>query len=332
MTPEAEQLLSWYRKCGRVLPWRGPDITPYAVWVSEIMLQQTTVKTVCGYFEVWMKRFPTLQSLADSSLDEVLLLWQGLGYYTRAKKMHACAREILEKHAGVFPRSRAELLKLPGIGPYTASSICAFAFNLPETVVDGNVIRVIARYYGMTEEVDRDIITPFAEKLTPQEEGGNYASAIMDLGATVCTPKTPDCSNCPWQKNCIACKNGIQDKIPLLKKTQKKQKTGAVFILTDKQNRLFIRKRPGKGLLSGLWELPWTEDGSFPIAADWENTGEHVRHVFTHIDLTLQIYKSASALPEEFEKSGIFVPREKLSGYAFSTLMKKVLKTADILF
>ena len=332
MTPEAEQLLSWYRKCGRVLPWRGTDISPYAVWVSEIMLQQTTVKTVCGYFEKWMERFPTLQSLAESSLDDVLLLWQGLGYYTRAKKMHECAREILEKHAGVFPRSRAELLKLPGIGPYTASSISAFAFNLPETVVDGNVIRVIARYYGMTEEVDRDTITPFAEKLTPQEEGGNYASAIMDLGATICTPKTPDCANCPWQNNCIARQQGIQGKIPLLKKTQKKQKNGAVFILTDKQNRLFIRKRPGRGLLSGLWELPWTEDGSFPFAADWKNTGEHVRHVFTHIDLTLQLYQSSSALPEDFEKNGIFVPREKLSGYAFSTLMKKVLKTADIVF
>ena len=332
MTPEAEQLLSWYGKCGRLLPWRKEDISPYAVWVSEIMLQQTTVKTVCGYFEKWMERFPTLQSLAESSLDDVLLLWQGLGYYTRAKKMHACAREILEKHAGVFPRSRAELLKLPGIGPYTASSISAFAFNLPETVVDGNVIRVLARYYGMTEEVDRDTITPFAEKLTPQEEGGNYASAIMDLGATICTPKTPDCANCPWQNNCIARQQGIQGKIPLLKKTQKKQKNGAVFILTDKQNRLFIRKRPGKGLLSGLWELPWTEDGSFPFAANWKNTGKTIRHIFTHIDLTLQLYKSSSVSPEEFEKSGIFVPREKLSEYAFSTLMKKVLKTADILF
>ena len=331
MTPEAENLLNWYKKCGRHLPWRKEDISPYAVWVSEIMLQQTTVKTVCGYFEKWMERFPTLQSLAESSLDEVLLLWQGLGYYTRAKKMHECAREILEKHAGVFPRNRAELLKLPGIGPYTASSISAFAFNLPETVVDGNVIRVLARYYGMTEEVDRDIITPFAEKLTPQEEGGNYASAIMDLGATICTPKTPDCSNCPWQKNCIARKQGIQSSIPLLKKTQKKQKNGAVFILTDKQNRLFIRKRPGRGLLSGLWELPWTEDGTFPFAADWESTGKAIRHIFTHIDLTLELYQSASAAPEEFEKSGIFVPREKLSEYAFSTLMKKVLKAADIM-
>ena len=182
MTDEARSLLDWYDRCGRELPWRvrgGAHPDPYAVWVSEIMLQQTTVKTVCDYFERWLKRFPTLQTLAQASLDDVLLQWQGLGYYTRAKKMHECARFLIENHQGAFPADRAQLLHLPGIGPYTASSLCAFAFNMPETVIDGNVIRVLARYYGLEGLVDRETIAPFAEKLTPAEAGADYACWLL---------------------------------------------------------------------------------------------------------------------------------------------------------
>ena len=329
MTVESQLLLSWYKINGRVLPWRvagGAHPDAYAVWVSEIMLQQTTVKTVCDYFDRWMKRFPTLQSLAESSLDDVLLLWQGLGYYTRAKKMYECAQVVTSQYNGKFPADREKLLKLPGIGPYTASSICAFAFNLPETVVDGNVIRVLARYYGITEEVDRSVITPLAEKLTPQDNGADYASAIMDLGATVCTPSTPDCSKCPWQEKCLAHQKGIESTIPLLKKTEKKKKNGAVFILTDEKNNIFIRKRPGRGLLSGLWELPWTEDGSSPFETNWEKLPNTVRHIFTHVDLTLHFYRNSRPCPADFLQTGVFVSKEQLSEYAFSTLMKKVLK------
>jgi A/G-specific adenine glycosylase len=329
----AKKLLDWYNKNGRELPWRvkgkaHPDA--YAVWISEIMLQQTTVKTVLDYFDRWMKRFPTLQSLAESSLDDVLLLWQGLGYYTRAKKMYECARVVTSQYNGKFPADREKLLKLPGIGPYTASSICAFAFDLPETVVDGNVIRVLARYYGITTEVDRSVITPLAEKLTPQDNGADYASAIMDLGATVCTPSTPDCSKCPWQEKCLAHQKGIESSIPLLKKTEKKKKNGAVFILTDEKNNIFIRTRPGRGLLSGLWELPWTEDGSFPFETNWQKLPHTVRHIFTHIDLTLEFFASSTPVPEEFRQTGIFVHPEELTAYAFPALIKKVLKAIDI--
>ena len=331
MTCQTQLLLDWYKVSGRTLPWRvqGAHPDPYAVWVSEIMLQQTTVKTVCAYFEKWMKRFPTLKSLAESSVDDVLLLWQGLGYYTRAKKMHECAKTVMEQYNGVFPAEREKLLKLPGIGPYTASSICAFAFNLPETVVDGNVIRVLARCYGITEVVDRTTITPLAEKLTPQDQGADYASAIMDLGATVCTPSSPRCDACPWQEMCIAKKQGIQEDIPVLKKTQKKKKNGRVFILTDSRGRLLIRKR-SSGLLSGLWELPWVEDGSFPFESDWQKLPHRVRHVFTHIDLSLDFYRSSSPCPENFAETGLFILPENLSDYAFSTLMKKVFKALDI--
>ncbi len=330
MTDLTEQLLDWYRQNGRDLPWRvkgGAHDNAYLVWVSEIMLQQTTVQTVYDYFNKWMERFPDLKTLADSSLDDVLHMWQGLGYYTRAKKMHECAKVLMQLYDGQFPDNREALLKLPGIGPYTASSICAFAFNQPETVVDGNVIRVIARLYGIRTEVDKDDIYERAQKLTSRENAADYASAIMDLGATVCKPQNPLCMICPWVASCQAVALGIAEEIPVLKKLQKKKKHGAVFIVRDEQNRLFIRKREGKGLLSGLWELPWVDEGkTSPFGSDWVKLEPSVRHVFTHFDLTLDFYGTRVSQLNEFLKTGVFVSTEQMNAYAFSTLMKKVLK------
>ena len=330
MTNLTEELLIWYRQNGRDLPWRvkgGAHENAYLVWVSEIMLQQTTVQTVYDYFNRWMKRFPDLKTLAEASLDDVLHMWQGLGYYTRAKKMHECAHVLMKQYGGRFPADREALLKLPGIGPYTASSICAFAFNLPETVVDGNVIRVIARLYGITTEIDKDDIYQRAQKLTSLEHGADYASAIMDLGATVCKPQGPLCMICPWVGSCQAAAQGIAEEIPVLKKLQKKKKHGAVFVIHDGDGRIFISKRAGKGLLSGLWELPWTDDGHEPpFEGKWVKRKETVRHVFTHFDLTLDIYETTvDAVPEALA-DGTFVHPAELAGYAFSTLMKKVLK------
>ena len=329
---ETALLLEWYNENGRALPWRvrgaaHPD--PYAVWVSEVMLQQTTVKTVIPYFERWMKRFPDLPALAEAAPEELLLLWQGLGYYSRARKMHQCAKQVVQEYGGIFPADREKLLKLPGIGPYTASSLCAFGFNLPETVIDGNVLRVLARYYGLEGEVDSKSIAPFAEKLTPPDAGADYASAIMDLGATVCTPQNPLCTECPWAEGCIARTKGLTGRIPLLKKTQKKKKLGAVFVLFSPEGKLFLRKRQGKGLLAGLWELPWDEERNFPFEGAWEKMPQKVRHIFTHIDLELEFYKSVSPIPGEVLKEGRFVSRKELSSYPVSTLMKKVLKKLD---
>ena len=332
MTREAELLLAWYRTSGRELPWRvrgGAHPDPYAVWVSEIMLQQTTVKTVLDYFPLWMKRFPTLKSLAESSLDDVLKQWQGLGYYARARKMHECARHVMTFCGGVFPREREKLLKLPGIGPYTASSLCAFAFDLPETVVDGNVIRVLARYRGVTGEVDRNIIYPLAAELTPRTSGADYASAVMDLGATVCRASSPLCGECPWGKNCVARRKNLQEEIPVLKKLEKKKKAGAVFVLENDCGELFIRRRPGRGLLAGLWELPWSDDGAFPFESCWREMPYSVRHVFTHFDLELRFFRGTPPFPEEFISGGVFVAGRDLPEYAFSTLMKKVLKKLE---
>ncbi len=313
-----EQLLKWYQKNGRDLPWRvkgGAHSNAYAVWISEIMLQQTTVATVMDYFNRWMTKFPSIESLAKADLNEVLLTWQGMGYYTRARKIHECAKVLMQKYNGQLPHTRDELLKLPGIGPYSASSICCFAYNMPETVVDGNVMRVIARLYGITKEIVANDIYPLAQELTSQQHGADYASAIMDLGATVCTPIHPKCALCPWAKSCIAKQKGIQEQIPQIKKINKKEMYGQVYLIQNNQGEYLIRQRTEKGLLHGLWEFPWTEgeklSGKFTT----------VTHIFTHIKLTLQI------VHEEHPKfDGIWVHPKNFKDYPFSKLMQKVIQ------
>ncbi len=328
MTPSPTHLLlDWFDQNGRTLPWRvknGPHFDPYAVWISEIMLQQTTVKTVVDYFIRWMQKFPDIVSLSRAPLDEVLLAWQGLGYYTRARKIHECAQKLVTQHGGALPDNRETLLKLPGIGPYTASSICAFAFNLPETVVDGNVIRVIARFYGLTHAVSRTEIYALAQKLTSQTRPADYASAIMDLGATVCTPASPDCEHCPWQQNCVARAKGIAAQIPVISKPAKKDRHGKIFLIQNKAGAYFIRKREEKGLLSGLYEFPWQLDDE-PAAVDVSPTAEKpLVHVFTHFKLTLKICRLQMEQPPF--AGGLFVAPEEFKNYPFSTLMAKAIR------
>ena len=313
-------LLKWYQKNGRELPWRtkgGAHDNPYAIWISEIMLQQTTVATVLTYFDKWMKRFPTIQDLANADLQDVLLTWQGMGYYTRARKIHECANVLVEKYNSKIPNNRDELLKLPGIGPYSASSICCFAFNMPETVVDGNVIRVIARLYGITKEISSKDIYPLAEKLTSKKQGADYASAIMDLGATVCTPTHPKCNLCPWVKSCVAYQKKIQEAIPKIKKLAKKNLTGQVYLYQDKNGNYLIRKRSEKGLLHDLWEFPWQES---PLKKGSYKT---ITHTFTHFKLTLQLIPQK---PPFLISDGVWTKPKNFAKYPFSTLMKKVIK------
>lgn len=329
----AEKLLRWFSKNGRDMPWRVKGRAhgnPYAVWISEIMLQQTTVKTVVDYFNRWMKRFPTIDSLAKADLQEVLLYWQGLGYYTRAKKIYECAHVLMKEYGGKIPNNRELLLKLPGIGPYSASSICAFAFNQPETVVDGNVIRVIARLYGLTHAVTKEEIYRLSQPMTPKEHGADYASAIMDLGATVCTPNKPNCLHCPWREICKAHALNIAESIPLIHKPAKKIKRGYVYLIQNDSGAFYIEKRAGKGLLSGLFEFPWQADEShYPLFEHpcWNQTQQTVSHTFTHFQLTLQIVRLQVSENESIPLSnGIFVLPEHFSDYPFSTLMKKVMK------
>lgn len=326
-----EKLAKWYEKNGRDLPWRvkgGAHENPYEVWISEIMLQQTTVKTVRPYFDRFLKRFPNVYALAEAPAEDVLLLWQGLGYYTRARKLHECAKVLVEQYGGRFPADRQKLLKLPGIGPYTSAAIAAFGFNLPEAVVDGNVIRVLTRLKGWDQPVTTitDQINAFAAELTDAAVcPADHASAMMDLGANVCTPRSPLCAFCPLNADCAAFQKGITETIPNIVKLQKNVKKGYVFWIEDKTGGVLVRKRSEKGLLSGLTELPWNMDESLPFPADWEITKKTVKHVFTHFDLTLTIVKAKVDSPPA-GSDGFFVAPKDFKNYPFSTLMQKVIR------
>ena len=328
-----EKLSKWYEKNGRDLPWRvkgGAHGDPYQVWISEIMLQQTTVKTVIPYFDRFLKRFPTVRKLAAAPVDEVLLYWQGLGYYTRARKLHECAKVLVEEYGGKFPPDREKLLKLPGIGAYTSAAIASFGFNLPEAVVDGNVIRVLTRLKGWGEPVTAIMkeIDAFADELTKASVcPADHASAMMDLGSGVCTPRAPLCAFCPLNGDCAAYAKGLTESVPNIAKLKKEVKDGYVFRIENEKGEILLRKRTEKGLLSGLTELPWNTDKSFPFKADWKITNKTVRHVFTHFDLTLTVVCArVSGIPENSD--GFFVPPERFKDYPFSTLMQKVVKKA----
>lgn len=327
-------LLEWYGRSGRELPWRkkgGAHPDPYVILVSEFMLQQTGVKTVIPYFERFMKRFPTVRDLANAPLEDVYLCWQGLGYYSRARSLHASAKMIMDEFGGKFPKTRAEVLKLKGVGAYTASSFLALAFNLPETVVDGNVIRVICRLYHLTSSVDEilDAIREKAEALTDKEHPADYASAIMDLGAMICTPKNPRCLLCPWCTACLSKDCSELERIPLRSRLAKKEKRGSVILIFRRDGGVFIRKRSEKGLLSGLYEFPWQEDGVLFEGLNPEDTGLEVSHVFTHFKLILRIF---IARAEDVCGEGFFIDKKELSAYPFSTLMKKVYAVATTKF
>ena len=319
-------LLEWYDKHGRTLPWRvkgsaHPD--PYVILVSEFMLQQTTVKTVIPYFHRFMQRFPTVQELAAAPLEEVYLYWQGLGYYTRAKSLHCSAQMISRR--GSFPDTRDEVMKLKGIGSYTVASFLSLAFNLPETVIDGNVIRIICRLYHLTEPVDKIMpqIRQKAANLTSRTSPADYASAIMDLGAVICTPRKPQCLLCPWQNFCRSKNCPKLEEIPVRTKPEKKEKQGSVCLIYNSKGEIFIRKRIEKGLLSGLYEFPWSDNGQIFASLTPQDSGKNITHIFTHFKLLLRIYTLTLETPP---LDGQFVRPQDLENYPTSTLMKKVWK------
>ena len=319
----ADLLLAWFRDHGRELPWRykgGAHPNPYVVLISEFMLQQTTVKTVIPYFARFMKRFPTIYDLASASLEDVYGLWQGLGYYTRARSLHATAQMIVKNFNGKLPSDRTDVLKLKGIGPYSVASLLALAYNQPETVIDGNVMRIIARLYHLTKPLEeiKEVIQAKAHELTSRKHPADYASAIMDLGAIICTPKKPQCLICPWQKFCQSYGKNDIELIPQRQKMLKKTQKCNVYLIYNDKGEVLIRKRTEKGLLSGLYEFPWG-NMTFKEAID---SGKEISHIFTHINLTLRIYTVHSN--KKLVTDGIFVAPKDLGNYAFSTLMKKV--------
>ena len=340
------RLLRWYDRHARVLPWRalpGETADPYRVWLSEIMLQQTTVATVRGYFTRFVERWPTVEALAAASLDDVLHGWAGLGYYARARNLHACAGAVVARHGGSFPRSEEALLSLPGIGTYTAAAITAIAFDQQAAAVDGNVERVIARFYAVETPLPaaKPRLRALAQELAPAERAGDYAQAMMDLGATICTPRQPQCLLCPWSSDCRALAIGLTQSLPAkTAKAAKPARYGTVFWVQDAVGRVLLRRRPEKGLLGGLMEVPstpWTDAppsmpallADAPVLAAWQPLEGTVRHVFTHFTLDLSVMDGTFAGLEAPVADGeIWVPLSELDDHALPTLMRKVVAHA----
>ena len=339
--PDPLGLLAWYDRHRRDLPWRAPPGVrpePYRVWLSEIMLQQTTVVTVAPYFDRFMARWPTVAALAAASLDEVLHQWQGLGYYARARNLHACARVVAERHGGRFPDDVAGLRALPGIGEYTAAAIAAIAFDRREAAVDGNVERVAARVFAVREPmpVAKPRLRALARGLVPQQRAGDFAQALMDLGATICTPRRPRCVLCPWRQGCAARAGGFAEDLPArAEKPERPLRQGVVFWLMRGDGAVLLRRRPESGLLGGMievpstpWrEAPWVGDEALvhaPIEAGWRRLPGTVRHGFTHFPLELIILAATTGAPPD----GIWARPDQFKDYALPTLTKKIVKHA----
>ena len=304
----APALLGWYDQHRRSLPWRaemGEIADPYHVWMSEIMLQQTTVATVKSYFEKFLRLWPTVMDLAASPQEDILREWAGLGYYARARNLHKCAGVIANEHSGIFPDSYDQLITLPGIGDYTAAAIASIAFGKSKAVVDGNVERVVSRLYRITEELPKAKAPIKAKtvKLTPKERAGDYAQAMMDLGSSICTPKNPKCAQCPLNSYCKAYKQGDAQTYPRKapKKARPVRRSIAFYLICD--DHIYLERRPEKGLLGGMLGLPhgpWVEratiptldeaETSAPIKATWSKLNGMASHTFTHFHLEIEVY------------------------------------------
>lgn len=316
------QILGWYDAHGRDLPWRyknGEPANPYYVWLSEIMCQQTTVQAVKAYYTKFITKWPTVSDLANAPAEDVMEAWAGLGYYARARNLHKCAKTIAYDLSGKFPKSSEELKKLPGIGDYTSAAIAAILYNEPVTVMDGNIERVIARVFALKDPLPKakPIFKAAASKLFEgfAQRPGDLAQALMDIGATICIPKNPRCMICPLQTSCLACKQGIQDTLPIkLKTLNRPQKFGEVYWISNGKNEVLFHKRPEKGLLGGMMALPTSswETIDTPLKrpeiidcleiAPFNN--QAIEHVFTHFDLQLSLktglYKNTPKIPENY--------------------------------
>jgi A/G-specific adenine glycosylase len=343
---DSEALLAWYDGHARVLPWRarrGERPDPYKVWLSEIMLQQTTVKTVAPYYARFLKRWPTVEALAQAERDDVLRAWAGLGYYARARNLHACARAVAERHGGIFPDTLDALRALPGIGDYTAAAVAAIAYDMPAVPVDGNVERVMARLFAVEDELPaaKGEIKRLAHALLPARRSGDFAQALMDLGATHCSPRRPACALCPWTACCAARGRGDQETFPRkAPKREGKPRRGAAFVALRADGRILVQQRPDKGLLASMTEVPgseWSHDFDDRRAlrasphlsgAKWRRLPGAVSHVFTHFPLKLTVYLAHLPKAARAPHGARWVKIADLPGEALPKVMRKVIAHA----
>jgi len=339
----SDRMLAWYDRNARVLPWRSPpgvQADPYHVWLSEIMLQQTTVVAVAPYFRAFIERWPTVKDLGAAPLDDILVAWAGLGYYARARNLHKCAQLVSEWRDGVFPEDEEGLRSLPGIGDYTAAAIAAIAHGHSAVVMDGNIERVIARMFAVTDPLpgSKPKLKALAASLTPPLRAGDYAQALMDLGATVCTPRQPACVLCPWRDACEGCRLGIAEGLPAkLAKPERPTRRGVAFWTLRKDGAVLLRRRPEKGLLGSMMEIPstaWRDEpwdlaeaaSEAPVKAEWRALPGLVLHGFTHFHLELTVLIGRARTPELAR--GLWCALDGLDGQALPTVMRKVVRHA----
>ena len=337
---QVHRLLAWYDRHRRDLPWRakpGEKPDPYHVWLSEIMLQQTTVVTVASYYRKFLELWPTVEALAAAPREEVLKAWAGLGYYARARNLHACAKVVADELGGRFPDSEAGLGALPGIGPYTAGAIAAIAFDRQAAAVDGNVERVMARLHAIETPLPeaKPLIRKLTAEMVPARRAGDFAQALMDLGATICTPKRLNCMICPWTEDCAGRQSGIADELPRRKaKAERPRRKGIAFWIERDDGKVLLRERPDKGLLGGMMEIPSTEwrgridhpEAEAPLAAVWVKTGKRVEHTFTHFHLDLEIWSArVPANTEVSDRRARWVHKRNLAGEALPSVMRKIV-------
>ena len=339
----ADTLLDWYDKNARELPWRIPPgdtkkPDPYRIWLSEIMLQQTTVVTVIPYFEKFLTKWPCLEDLANAELDQILTAWAGLGYYARARNLHKCATYIQNELNGIFPDTEKELIKLPGIGPYSAAAIAAIAFGRQAAVLDGNIERVMARMFNVTTPLPeaKPELKELAAKMTPAHRAGDYAQAVMDLGSDICGSKILKCSGrCPWEENCLAYSLDTANQLPHRKsKAAKPTRRGYAF-WAEYNGHLWLCRRPERGLLGGMMEVPssdWLETPDWsavpmpqiPIIANWKETPGMVRHSFTHFHLELKVIRLELLEMIDLQE-GDWFPFSRIDDLALPTVMMKII-------
>ncbi len=340
----SDLLLDWYDRHARMMPWRVPPGAaarpdPYRVWLSEVMLQQTTVAAVRDYFLRFTARWPTVADLAAAADADVMAAWAGLGYYARARNLLKCARAVVADHGGMFPDTREELLTLPGIGPYTACAVAAIAFDRPETVVDGNVERVMARMYDVRDPLpaSKPALTALAAGLTPRHRPGDYAQAVMDLGATICTPRSPACGICPWRAPCAARAAGTASELP--RKTPKKPqpvRLGYAYVARRTDGAWLVETRPGSGLLGGMLGFvgsDWSDNPTPapPLVANWTELPAEARHTFTHFHLRLQVLTAILPLDAAPEQ-GYFIAATDFRPSSLPTVMRKVYDLSSATF
>ena len=339
------KLLAWYDVHRRTLPWRAPRGKrgdPYRIWLSEIMLQQTTVQAVAGYYRKFLERWPDVKALAAAKQDDVLAAWAGLGYYARARNLHAAAKVVVNEMGGVFPKTAEALRALPGVGAYTSGAISAIAYDERQAAMDANAERVIARLYAIETPMPKakKEIYQRGQALVP-ERAGDFAQALMDLASAICTSKSPACKNCPLNADCLAKKRGIQGTLPVkAPKAVRPLKRGAAFVARDKTGAVLLLKRPDKGLLASMLEPPlgpWEEKfpstrkalAQAPFPAEWKKRAGMVRHGFTHFELEIEVYGALlSKRPKTkgTKRKEMWIAASSLREVALPTVMRKIVE------